>query len=96
MPLQINAFYLTKERELRLRILTLLTNRKRLLLHLGRSSDTGPDDIDDMGQGMSGGEAVKRGVEWANLEEGWRLFERDLGKLQVSWSAELRGAWSSY
>ncbi|KAJ9094462.1 hypothetical protein QFC21_006001 [Naganishia friedmannii] len=79
---KINAFYLTKERELRLRILTLLTNRKRLLLHLGRSSDTGPNDIDDMGQGMSGGEAVKRGVEWANLEEGWRLFERDLGKLQ--------------
>ncbi|KAJ9104254.1 hypothetical protein QFC19_004071 [Naganishia cerealis] len=79
---KINAFYLTKERELRLRILTLLTARKRLLLHLGRSSDTGPNDIDDMGQGMSGGEGVKRGVEWVNLEEGWRLFERDLGKLQ--------------
>jgi hypothetical protein len=74
---------LTKERELRLRILTLLTNRKRLLLHLGRSSVAGPNDIDDIGQGMSSGDAVKKSVEWANLEEGWRLFERDLGKLQV-------------
>lgn len=32
---------------------------------------------------MSSGDAVKKSVEWANLEEGWRLFERDLGKLQV-------------
>lgn len=44
---------------------------------------SGSNDIDDIGQGTSSGDAVKRSVEWANLEEGWRLFERDLGKLQV-------------
>jgi CDK inhibitor PHO81 len=25
---------------------------------------------------------VRKGVEWSSLEEGWRVFERDLGKLQ--------------
>jgi CDK inhibitor PHO81 len=78
---QINAFYLTKERDLRLRILTLLNNRKRLLVHLGRASSTGTSDIDDMTQGIVGGD-LKKSAEWANLEEGWRLFEKDLGKLQ--------------
>jgi len=28
-----------------------------------------------------GGE-TRKGLEWSSLEEGWRLFERDLGKLQ--------------
>jgi CDK inhibitor PHO81 len=27
-------------------------------------------------------DGLRRGVEWTSLEEGWRLFERDLGKLQ--------------
>ena len=26
--------------------------------------------------------SARKGVEWVSLEEGWRLFERDLGKLQ--------------
>ena len=80
--LQINAFYLTKERDLRLRILTLLNNRKRLLLHLGSASSSDPSDLDDVAQGMSGADSSRKGAEWANLEEGWRLFERDLVKLQ--------------
>lgn len=80
--LQINAFYLTKERDLRLRILTLLNNRKRLLLHLGSASTSDPSDLDDVAQGMSGVDSSRKGAEWANLEEGWRLFERDLVKLQ--------------
>jgi CDK inhibitor PHO81 len=61
--------------------LTLLNNRKRLLVHLGRASSTGTSDIDDMTQGIVGGD-LKKSAEWANLEEGWRLFEKDLGKLQ--------------
>lgn len=68
---KINAFYLIKERELRLRLLTLLSSRKRLL----RSQRELVQD------GMIS-EGTKRGAEWASLEEGWRLFERDLGKLQ--------------
>lgn len=71
---KINAFYLTKERDLRLRLLTLLNNRERLLHAIG-----GPGDIEDSSQL---GETSRKGTEWANLEEGWRLFERDLGKLQ--------------
>ena len=31
---------------------------------------------------MLASDGVRRSVEWAALEEGWRLFERDLGKLQ--------------
>jgi CDK inhibitor PHO81 len=61
--------------------LTLLNNRKRLLLHLGAASPSDPGDVDDVTTGMSGGES-RKGAEWANLEEGWKLFERDLVKLQ--------------
>jgi len=64
-----------------LRILTLLNNRKRLLLHLGAASPSDPSDVDDVTTGMNGGES-RKGAEWANLEEGWKLFERDLVKLQ--------------
>ncbi|KAK4689310.1 CDK inhibitor PHO81, partial [Tremellales sp. Uapishka_1] len=71
---KINAFYLIKERDLRLRLLTLLTNRKRLLQHISQSSA-------EPGRGDEDGGA-RKGVEWSSLEEGWRLFERDLGKLQ--------------
>ena len=64
-----------KERDLRLRLLTLLTNRKQLLLN-GPAFNTGDGgDLDDTVSGRSG-------LEWTSLEEGWRLFERDLGKLQ--------------
>lgn len=35
------------------------------------------DGADDVGEGNN-----KRSAEWTSLEEGWRLFERDLGKLQ--------------
>ncbi|WVF68862.1 hypothetical protein IAT40_003635 [Kwoniella sp. CBS 6097] len=66
---KINTFYLIKERDLRLRLLTLLSNRKRLLQH-----SSSEDNID--------GTPSRRDVEWTSLEEGWRLFERDLGKLQ--------------
>lgn len=85
---KINAFYLTKERDLRLRLLTLLNNRERLLFVIGRPS-SGESGGSDSGVGvgvgggaLSAGETSRRGMEWANLEEGWRLFERDLGKLQ--------------
>ncbi len=49
-----------------------------------------------MGMGIIGGGAIGIGMagqgeqgrksspEWMSLEEGWRLFEKDLGKLQVS------------
>lgn len=82
---KINAFYLTKERDLRLRLLTLLNNRERLLYAVGRpsSAELGAGGVGaDAGVAMSVGETSRRGMEWANLEEGWRLFERDLGKLQ--------------
>ncbi|RXK38872.1 hypothetical protein M231_03821 [Tremella mesenterica] len=75
---KINAFYLIKERELRLRLLTLLTSRKRLLQssahHDGR--EAGGDE------GMTVDGEGRKSAEWINLEEGWRVFERDLGKLQ--------------
>ena len=74
---QINAFYLIKERDLRLRLLVLLTNRKRLLFHTRRLDTPSSEDTD-----MSMESGIKRSNEWASLEEGWRLFERDLGKLQ--------------
>ncbi|KAL7424836.1 phosphate system positive regulatory protein pho81 [Cryptotrichosporon argae] len=67
---KINTFYLIKERELRLRLLTLLSNRKRLLRN---RQERGDDELSD---------AARRSAEWSSLEEGWRLFERDLGKLQ--------------
>ncbi|WVQ75263.1 hypothetical protein IAR50_004876 [Cryptococcus sp. DSM 104548] len=66
---KINQFYLVKERDLRLRLLTLLSNRKRLLSH------SSSDEVSS----LSGS---RRDAEWSSLEEGWRLFERDLGKLQ--------------
>jgi len=75
LTLQINAFYLIKERDLRLRLLTLLTNRKRLLhAHTSDAPISSTTDSDP--------ESMHRGIEWSSLEEGWRLFERDLGKLQ--------------
>ncbi|KAL7416653.1 hypothetical protein BDY24DRAFT_358213 [Mrakia frigida] len=83
---KINAFYLQKERDLRLRLLTLLSNRKRLI----RSSRPGGDQRSGLlsggggGGGGSGGSGLEGGrrAEWKALEEGWRVFEKDLSKLQ--------------
>ncbi|WWC73402.1 uncharacterized protein I206_107369 [Kwoniella pini CBS 10737] len=71
---KINTFYLVKERDLRLRLLTLLSNRKRLLQNTtGPGSPSAEPAIDG---------STRKDAEWTSLEEGWRLFERDLGKLQ--------------
>jgi CDK inhibitor PHO81 len=49
--------------------------------NLTRSADPdGEDHASDEGLLLGGG--LRKGVEWSSLEEGWRLFERDLGKLQ--------------
>jgi CDK inhibitor PHO81 len=76
---QINAFYLIKERDLRLRLLTLLIDRKRLLQHASQG-----ENIGEIGaaEGLELGGGSSKGDEWSSLEEAWRLFERDLGKLQ--------------
>ncbi|WWC93120.1 uncharacterized protein L201_008087 [Kwoniella dendrophila CBS 6074] len=71
---KINTFYLVKERDLRLRLLTLLSNRKRLL-----QNSSGPGSP-SAGENLDG--TTRKDAEWISLEEGWRLFERDLGKLQ--------------
>ncbi|WVR08341.1 hypothetical protein IAU60_005394 [Kwoniella sp. DSM 27419] len=74
---KINTFYLVKERDLRLRLLTLLSNRKRLLQTSSNSAGAHlPGDV------SLEGSPTRRDAEWTSLEEGWRLFERDLGKLQ--------------
>lgn len=65
---QINAFYLEKEAELKLRLETLLSKRRTAAMRVL------PDAMDD---------ATKNHVEWSAVEEGFRLLERDIGKLQV-------------
>jgi len=65
---KINAFYLEKEAELKLRLETLLSKRRAAAMRVL------PDSLDD---------ATKNHVEWSAVEEGFRLLERDLGKLQV-------------
>ncbi|KAJ3561155.1 hypothetical protein NP233_g10369 [Leucocoprinus birnbaumii] len=62
---KINAFYLQKEAELRLRMETLLSKRRA-------AAARGIPDATDT--------AVHS--EWSAVEEGFRLLERDLGKLQ--------------
>jgi CDK inhibitor PHO81 len=66
---QINAFYLQKEAELKLRMETLLSKRRAAAMR-GLPDNTG--------------DATQNHVEWSAVEEGFRLLERDLGKLQVS------------
>ena len=70
---QINTFYLQKEAELKLRLETLLSKRK------AAASRFLPDGVDDT-------LAAKDHVEWKAVEEGFRLLERDLSKLQVTLS----------
>lgn len=67
---QINAFYLEREAELKLRLETLLSKRR------AAASRLPPDSLDDY--------ATKNHVEWSAVEEGFHLLERDLGKVQVS------------
>ena len=66
---QINAFYLEKEAELKLRLETLLSKRRAAAMRIM------PDSLDS--------DATKNHVEWSAVEEGFRLLERDIGKLQV-------------
>jgi CDK inhibitor PHO81 len=61
---------LEKEAELKLRLETLLSKRK------AAASRFLPDGANDT-------LAAKDHVEWKAVEEGFRLLERDLGKLQV-------------
>ncbi|KAF9008793.1 cyclin-dependent protein kinase inhibitor [Cyathus striatus] len=63
----INAFYLQKEAELRLRMETLLSKRRAAAMR-GL-----PDTV---------GDPTQVHAEWSAVEEGFRLLERDLGKLQ--------------
>lgn len=69
IPAKINAFYLQKEAEVTLRMETLLSKRRAAAMR-GIPDTTG--DI------------TASHVEWSAVEEGFRLLERDLGKLQVS------------
>ncbi|KAG2013350.1 ankyrin repeat domain-containing protein 50 [Coprinopsis cinerea AmutBmut pab1-1] len=64
---KINAFYLQKEAELKLRMETLLSKRR------AAAARGMPDTNSDSFQNR---------VEWSAVEEGFRLLERDLGKLQ--------------
>ena len=65
---EINSFYLRKEAELKIRLETLLSKRRAAAMR-GL-----PESVEDPSQNH---------VEWSAVEEGFRLLERDLGKLQV-------------
>ncbi|KDR83451.1 hypothetical protein GALMADRAFT_274898 [Galerina marginata CBS 339.88] len=64
---KINAFYLQKEAEVTLRMETLLSKRRAAAMR-GIPDTTG--------------DTIASHVEWSAVEEGFRLLERDLGKLQ--------------
>ncbi|KAG1753695.1 uncharacterized protein EDB91DRAFT_412534 [Suillus paluster] len=64
---KINTFYLQKEAELKLRLETLLSKRRAAAIR-------GLPDTSE--------ETTVNHVEWSAVEEGFRLLERDLGKLQ--------------
>lgn len=66
--MQINAFYLQKEAEVTLRMETLLSKRRAAAMR------GIPDRVRD---------GTESHVEWSAVEEGFRLLERDLEKLQV-------------
>jgi hypothetical protein len=68
ITVQINAFYLQKEAGLQLRLETLLSKRRAAAMRV--LPVFGDDDTRDH-------------VEWNAVEEGLRLLERDLGKLQA-------------
>ncbi|CDZ97920.1 FOG: Ankyrin repeat [Phaffia rhodozyma] len=88
---KINAFYLQKERDLRLRLLTLISNRKRILLASRGSNSTSsiesrngyiPHGSTFSSATVLVGSGGSTRAEWKALEEGWKVFERDLSKLQ--------------
>ncbi|KAG6903307.1 hypothetical protein C0995_013060 [Termitomyces sp. Mi166 len=64
---KINDFYLQKEAELKLRMETLLSKRRAAAM---RGLPDTPSDV------------TQNNVEWSAVEEGFRLLERDVGKLQ--------------
>jgi CDK inhibitor PHO81 len=70
---QINAFYLQKEAELQLRLETLLSKRRAAVTR----------SLPDNALSEGSGEDAPTNVEWSAVEEGFRLLERDLNKLQV-------------
>lgn len=61
-------FYLQKEAELKMRLSTLLGKRRGAAQRL---------------QTVVGEETIDGGVEWRAVQEGFRLLDRDLSKLQV-------------
>ncbi|KAF8639626.1 hypothetical protein AX17_000891 [Amanita inopinata Kibby_2008] len=65
---KVNNFYLQQEAELKMRLETLLSKRRAAAMR-------GLPDPND-------GSMAKNHVEWSAVEEGFRLLERDLGKLQ--------------
>ncbi|KAG6866499.1 hypothetical protein C0991_003043 [Blastosporella zonata] len=72
---KINDFYLQKEAELKLRMETLLSKRRAAAMR-GL-----PDPTCDI---------LQNNVEWSAVEEGFRLLERDVGKLQTGESPTRR------
>jgi len=74
---KINTFYLRKEAELKLRLETLLSKRRAAAIR-GLPDTSEETTIDH--------------VEWSAVEEGFRLLERDLGKLQVLDHTTLRNS----
>jgi len=69
-PCQINAFYLQKEEQLKLRLTNLQSKRRAATQRLQADADEISPDIG--------------GAEWRAVDEGFRSLEKDLGKLQVS------------
>jgi CDK inhibitor PHO81 len=67
---QINTFYLQKEAELKLRLATLVSKQRSAATRMQ------PDLEEET-------TATKDLVEWRAVEEGFRLLQNDLLKLQV-------------
>lgn len=66
---QINTFYLQKEAELKLRLATLVSKQRSAATRM-------QPDLEET-------TATKDLVEWRAVEEGFRLLQNDLLKLQV-------------
>lgn len=67
---QINTFYLQKEAELKLRLATLVSKQRSAATRM-------QPDLEEENA------ATKDLVEWRAVEEGFRLLQNDLLKLQV-------------
>ncbi|EJT97715.1 hypothetical protein DACRYDRAFT_25062 [Dacryopinax primogenitus] len=67
---KINEFYLQKENELRLRLGTLLSKQQAAMERSKRNAAN------------SDGESLTDSVEWRSIEEGFRVLQKDLLKLQ--------------